>query len=72
MLVLLYIVLGVASVSGILTFIFSGSASPKDRAAEAAGAAAFGAVTVGYCLFQAVMLAGMLLLGLWILSKVFG
>jgi hypothetical protein len=68
---IIYIILGVAAVFGIVAFIFSNSGDPKERASEAAGAAAGGAMMAGSCLFQAAILAGMVILGFWVLSKIF-
>jgi len=62
----------VALIFGIGAFVFSNEGDPKDRAAEAAGAAAGGAMVAGSCLFQLLTWGVMALIGLWFLGAVFG
>lgn len=66
------IIIVVAALFGIGAFIFSDKGSPKDRATDAAGAAAGGAFFAGSCLFQLVIMALMALAGLWVLRLIFG
>ncbi len=66
------VVLGVAALFGVGAFIFSNSGDPKERAKEAAGAAAGGAMMAGGCMLQAAIGAAFLLFGFWVLSKIFG
>ncbi len=66
------IVAVIAGLFGLGAFISSNKSSPKDRAAEAAGAAAGGAMFAGGCLFQLLIAGLMALGGLWLLSKIFG
>jgi hypothetical protein len=66
---ILLIILGIAAVVGIGAFIFSRESDPKERAKEAAGAAAGGAILSVGCLIQAIMSAipviiGIVLIGL--------
>jgi hypothetical protein len=69
--IVLYIILGAAALFGIIAFIFSNSGSPKDRAAEAAGAAVGGAMLAGGCLFQLIIAGLFALAGIWLLAKIF-
>ena len=69
---ILWIIGGAAVLFGLLTFIFSDSSNPKDRATEAAGAAGAGAIGAIGCLLQLIIPAIMLLVGLWLLGKIFG
>jgi hypothetical protein len=62
------IILGIAAVIGIGSFIFSHEADPKERAKEAAGAAAGGAMASMGCLLQAVLSAIPVLIGLFIIG----
>jgi hypothetical protein len=66
----IWIVVGFAVAFGIGSFLFSDKGNPKDRAAEAAGAAAGGAMVGFSCLLQLIIPALMLLAGLWLLSKI--
>jgi len=50
--IVIWIVLGCAAIFGIGAFLFSDKGSPKDRAAEAAGAAAGGAMVGMGCLLE--------------------
>lgn len=72
MMTIVWIIIGFAAVFGIIAFIISDKGSPKDRASEAAGAAASGAVFGGYCLLQLIVPVIMFLIGIWLLSKIFG
>ena len=58
------IILGIAAIAGIGAFIFSREADPKERAKEAAGAAAGGAMMSVGCLIQAIMSAIPVIIGL--------
>jgi hypothetical protein len=69
---ILWIIGGAAVLFGLGAFIFSESSNPKDRATEAAGAAAGGAAVAFGCLLQLIIPALMLLAGLWLLGKIFG
>ena len=68
--VIIWIIVGFAAVFGIGAFLFSDKGSPKDRASEAAGAAAGGAMFGVSCILQLIIPALMLLAGLWLLSKI--
>jgi uncharacterized membrane protein YuzA (DUF378 family) len=72
MMTIVWIIVGFAAVFGIIAFIGSDKGSPKDRASEAAGAAAGGAMFGVSCLLQLIIPAIMLLIGLWLISKIFG
>ena len=72
MMTIVWIIVGFAAVFGIIALIGSDKASPKDRASEAAAAAAGGAMFGASCLVQLIIPAVMLLIGLWLLSKIFG
>jgi zinc transporter ZupT len=69
--IILYIILGAALFFGIGAYVFSNSGSPKERAAEAAGAAAGGAMMAGSCLFQILVMGIVALAGIWLLTKIF-
>lgn len=66
------IIVVVGLIFGIGAFILSNEGDPKDRAAEAAGAAAGGAAMTAGCLFQLIIYGLMALAGLWVLSLIFG
>jgi len=67
-----WIIVAFAAFFGIWTFIASDKGDPKERASEAAGAAAGGAMFGVSCLMQLLIPAVMLLIGFWLLSKIFG
>jgi uncharacterized membrane protein YuzA (DUF378 family) len=69
--IVIYIILGVAAVFGIIAYASSNSGNPKDRAAEAAGAAAGGAMMAGGCLFQLIIAGLVALAGIWLIAKIF-
>ena len=70
--IILYIIIGLPVVFGIIAFILSNRSSPKDRAAEAAGAAAGGAMMglgcVFYMVWAAIPIAIAILIVLWVLK----
>ena len=70
--IIVWIIIGFAAVFGIFAYMASDKGSPKDRASEAAGAAAGGAIVGGWCLLQLIMPVIGLLIGGWILLKIFG
>ena len=66
------IIVVVALIFGIVAFISSNEGDPKDRAAEAAGAAAGGAVMAGSCFLQLIVYGLIAVVGLWVLNLIFG
>lgn len=68
----LIIIAVVAVVFGVGAYVSSEKGDPKERAADAAGAAAGGAIFAGSCLFQLAILGVMALVGLWVLGLIFG
>ena len=72
MMTVVWIIVGFAAVFGIVTFIGSSKGNPKERATEAAGAAAAGAMFGGYCLLELLIPVIMLLIGIWLFGKIFG
>lgn len=72
MTVVFFIIVGFAAVFGIIAFIASDKGNPTERASEAAGAAAGGAMLGVSCLMQLIIPAVCLLAGLWLLSKILG
>lgn len=72
MLTVISIVLIVALIFGVGAYIFSNEGEPKNRAADAAGAAAGGAMMAGSCLIQLIVLGIMALIGLWLLGAISG
>lgn len=64
------IILGIAAIAGIGAFIFSRESDPKERAKEAAGAAAGGAMMSVGCLVQAIMSAIPVIIGLVLIGLI--
>jgi len=71
MLKLLGIIVVVAIVCGVVTLIVSNKGNPKERAAEAAGAAIGGAAMTAGCMFQLIMSALPVILGLLLIKWLF-
>ena len=72
MITVVYIIVGFAAVFGIIAFIGSNKGDPKERATEAASAAAGGAMIGVSCLLQLLIPVIMLLIGIWLFAKIFG
>lgn len=70
--IIIGIIVIAALIFGIVSLVSSNEGDPKDRAAEAAGAAAGGAMMAGSCLLQLIIMGLMALVGLWILGLIFG
>ena len=72
MMTIVWIIVGLAAIFGIGAFIFSDKGDPKERAAEAAGAAAGGAMMGVGCLVQlllsAIPIDIAILIVLWVLK----
>ena len=68
---ILLVILGIGAVFGVIAFLASNKGDPKERAVEAAGAAAGGAMMAGGCVFQLIIAGLMALAGLWLLGKIF-
>lgn len=62
------IILGFAVICGVGAFLFSNQSKPGDRATEAMGAAAGGALGAVGCLFQLILGAIPVAIGLALLS----
>ena len=71
MLKLIGIVLTVATLFGIGSYIFSNQGNPKERAKEAASSALAGGVMSLGCLMQLIMVALPVLLGLLLIKWLF-
>lgn len=71
MLKVLGIIAAVAVVFGIGAYIFSDKGDPKERAADAAGAAMAGGAMAGGCLLQCVMAAVPIIIGFLIIKWIF-
>jgi hypothetical protein len=67
---ILLIIIVVAVVFGIGAFIFSHQADPKERAKEAANAAVGGAAASAGCMFQMILYAIPVLIGLFLIGLV--
>lgn len=69
---ILWIVGGAAVLLGLGAFIFSDKSDPGERATEAAGAAAGGAMMAVGCIVQLLIPVLLLFAGLWLFGKIFG
>ena len=67
---ILMIILAIAAIAGIVAFISSRESDPGERAKEAAGAAAGGAMMSVGCLVQAIMSAIPVLIGLFLIGLI--
>ena len=69
---IILIILGFGVVCGFLAMVASNKSNPKERAAEAAGAALGGAASAAGCVFQLVLCGIAAIVGIAILSFLFG
>jgi hypothetical protein len=70
MITIIWIIVAFSVVAGVVAFLFSDKGGPRERASEAVGAAAGGAMVGVSCLFQLIVPAIMLLAGLWLLKTI--
>ena len=69
---LLTIALVFAGICGFIALLASDKGDPKERAAEAAGAALGGFFATAGCMLKLFIMGGMLVLALWVFAKIFG
>lgn len=66
------VILVAGAICGLGALLFSTSSDPKDRIKEAGVFGAIGSFYVGGCLLSAAFEVAILLLGIWVLVKIFG
>ena len=69
---LLIIILVIGGIFGLIALFASHKSDPKERAADAAGAALGGAMMTAGCIFQLILAGLGALIGIWLLAKIFG